>query len=118
VDLPARLPFLLLNGASGIAVGMATECLPHNLREVGNAALALMHNPPLDIDEVLQHIQGPDFPGGGQLVSSRREIREAYATGRGIFRVRARWSIEQQARGQWRMVVHELPPGVSVKKVL
>ncbi len=118
VDLPARLPFLLLNGASGIAVGMATECLPHNLREVGNAAIALMHHPSLDIDGILQHILGPDFPGGGQLVSSSREIREAYATGRGIFRVRARWSIEQQARGQWRMVVHELPPGVSVKKVL
>lgn len=118
VDLPARLPFLLLNGASGIAVGMATECLPHNMREVGNAVIALMRNPSIGIDELLQHIQGPDFPGGGQLISSSRDIREAYATGRGIFRVRARWSIEQQARGQWRMVVHELPPGVSVKKVL
>lgn len=118
VDLPARLPFLLLNGASGIAVGMATECLPHNMREVGNAVIALMHNPSMGIDEVLQHIQGPDFPGGGQLVSSAKDIRDAYASGRGIFRVRARWSIEQQARGQWRMVVHELPPGVSVKKVL
>ncbi|MDV6345339.1 DNA topoisomerase IV subunit A [Nitrosomonas sp. Is37] len=118
VDLPARLPFLLLNGASGIAVGMATECLPHNLREVGNAAIALIHNPSLGINDVLQHIQGPDFPGGGQLISSTRDVREAYATGRGIFRVRARWTIEQQARGQWRMVVHELPPGVSVKKVL
>ena len=118
VDLPARLPLLLLNGASGIAVGMATECLPHNMREVGNAAIALMHNPVMTVDEVLQHVQGPDFPGGGQLISSAKEIREAYATGRGIFRVRARWTIEQQARGQWRMVVHELPPGVSVKKVL
>jgi len=118
VDLPARLPLLLLNGASGIAVGMATECLPHNMREVGNAAIALMHNPSISVDDILQHIQGPDFPGGGQLISSARDIREAYATGRGIFRVRARWTIEQQARGQWRMVVHELPPGVSVKKVL
>ncbi|WP_292996099.1 DNA topoisomerase IV subunit A [Nitrosomonas sp.] len=118
VDLPARLPLLLLNGASGIAVGMATECLPHNMREVGNAAVALMHNPAISVDDVLQHIQGPDFPGGGQLISSARDIREAYATGRGIFRVRARWTLEQQARGQWRMVVHELPPGVSVKKVL
>jgi topoisomerase IV subunit A len=118
VDLPARLPLLLLNGASGIAVGMATECLPHNMREVGNAAIALMRNPSISVDDVFQHIQGPDFPGGGQLISSSKDIREAYATGRGIFRVRARWSIEQQARGQWRMVVHELPPGVSVKKVL
>ncbi len=118
VDLPARLPLLLLNGASGIAVGMATECLPHNMREVGNAAIALMHNPMISVDDVLQHIQGPDFPGGGQLISSTKDIREAYATGRGIFRVRARWTLEQQARGQWRMVVHELPPGVSVKKVL
>ncbi len=118
VDLPARLPLLLLNGASGIAVGMATECLPHNMREVGNAAIALMRNPSISIDDILQHIQGPDFPGGGQLISSAKDIRDAYATGRGIFRVRARWSIEKQARGQWRMVVHELPPGVSVKKVL
>lgn len=118
VDLPARLPLLLLNGASGIAVGMATECLPHNMREVGNAAIALMRNPSISVDDVIQHIQGPDFPGGGQLISSARDIREVYATGRGIFRVRARWTIEQQARGQWRMVVHELPPGASVKKVL
>ena len=118
VDLPSRLPFLLLNGASGIAVGMATECLPHNMREVGNAAIALMRTPSMDVDAILEHIQGPDFPGGGQLISSAKDIREAYATGRGIFRVRARWTIEQQARGQWRMVVHELPPGVSVKKVL
>jgi len=118
VDLPSRLPFLLLNGASGIAVGMATECLPHNMREVGNAATALMRDPSMDVDGILQHIQGPDFSGGGQLISSAKDIREAYATGRGIFRVRARWTIEQQARGQWRMVVHELPPGVSVKKVL
>jgi topoisomerase-4 subunit A len=118
VDLPARLPFLLLNGASGIAVGMATECLPHNMCEVGNAAIALMRNPSISVDDVIQHIQGPDFPGGGQLISSIRDIREVYATGRGIFRVRARWTIEQQTRGQWRMVVHELPPGVSVKKVL
>ncbi|PSJ16945.1 DNA topoisomerase IV subunit A [Nitrosomonas supralitoralis] len=118
VDLPARLPLLLLNGASGIAVGMATECLPHNMREVGNAAIALLHNPSISVADILQHIKGPDFPGGGQLISSAKDIREAYATGRGIFRVRARWTIEQQARGQWRMVVHELPPGVSVKKVL
>lgn len=118
VDLPARLPLLLLNGASGIAVGMATECLPHNMREVGNAAIALMRNPSIGIDDVFQHLYGPDFPGGGQLISSNRDIREAYATGRGIFRVRARWTIEQQARGQWRMVVYELPPGVSVRKVL
>ena len=118
IDLPARLPLLLLNGASGIAVGMATECLPHNIREIGNAAIALMRNPSMSVDDVIHHIQGPDFPGGGQLISSARDIREVYATGRGIFRVRARWVIEQQARGQWRMVVHELPPGVSVKKVL
>ena len=118
MDLPARLPLLLLNGASGIAVGMATECLPHNMREVGNAAIALMRNPSMSVDDIIQHIQGPDFPGGGQLISSARDIREVYSTGRGILRVRACWTIEKQARGQWRMVVHELPPGVSVKKVL
>ncbi|MHB1332526.1 MAG: DNA topoisomerase IV subunit A [Sulfuriferula sp.] len=118
VDLPARLPFLLLNGASGIAVGMATECLPHNMREVGAAAIALLRDPALDVDGVLTHIQGPDFPGGGHIISSPKEIRDTYVSGRGSLRVRARWAIEQQARGQWRMVIHELPQGVSVKKVL
>ncbi|CAN5287423.1 DNA topoisomerase IV subunit A [soil metagenome] len=116
--LPARLPMLLLNGASGIAVGMATEIPPHNLREIASAAVALIKNPKTDLDELLTLVPGPDFPGGGQLISSAAEIREIYAGGRGSFKVRARWTIEDLARGQWQLVINELPPGVSSQRVL
>jgi topoisomerase-4 subunit A len=116
--LPARLPVLLLNGASGIAVGMATEVPSHNLTEVANAAIALIREPGLTLAGVMKYIKGPDFPGGGQIITPRAEMREAYANGRGSVRVRARWSIERLARGQWQVVVHELPPGASSRKVL
>ena len=116
--LPARLPFTLLNGASGIAVGMATEIPPHNLNEVAQAAIYLIKKPEALLDELLEHIQGPDFPGGGQLISSASQIREAYASGRGSLRLRARWRVEPQARGQWRLIIHELPHGVSVAQVM
>jgi topoisomerase-4 subunit A len=116
--LPARLPVLLLNGASGIAVGMATEIPSHNLVEVGQAAIAMIRNPSLDTAGLMQHIHGPDFPGGAQIITPREEMRAAYESGRGSVRVRARWSIERLARGQWQMVVTELPPGASARKVL
>ena len=116
--LPARLPVVLLNGASGIAVGMATEIPSHNLNEVANAAIAMIRDPELSIAGLMKHIKGPDFPAGAQIITSRAELKEAYATGRGLVRVRARWNIERLARGQWQMVVHELPPGTSAKKVL
>ncbi len=117
-QLPARLPFNLLNGASGIAVGMATEIPSHNLREVANACVALIKTPKLGDDELLALVPGPDFPGGGQIISPATDIAEAYRTGRGSLKVRARWRIEELARGQWQMVVHELPPGTSAQKVL
>jgi len=116
--LPARLPVLLLNGASGIAVGMATEIPSHNLTEVANAAIALIRDPELTLAGVMKYIKGPDFPGGGQIITPRAEMREAYAGGRGAVRVRARWTIERLARGQWQVVVYELPPGASSRKVL
>jgi topoisomerase-4 subunit A len=116
--LPARLPVVLLNGASGIAVGMATEIPSHNLNEVAAAAIALIRDPELNITGLMKHIKGPDFPGGAQIITPRAELKEAYTTGRGAVRVRARWSIERLARGQWQMVVYELPPGTSAKKVL
>ncbi|MEO8040513.1 MAG: DNA topoisomerase IV subunit A [Betaproteobacteria bacterium] len=116
--LPARLPVLLLNGASGIAVGMATEMPSHNLVEVGNAAIAMIRDPQLDTAGIVQHIQGPDFPGGAQIITPRDEMIAAYESGRGSVRVRARWTIERLARGQWQMVVTELPPGASARKVL
>lgn len=117
-QLPARLPFSLLNGASGIAVGLATEIPSHNLREVADACVALVKKPTLSDDELYTLITGPDYPGGGQIISSAQDIRNAYTTGRGSLKVRARWSIEELARGQWQMVVNELPPGVSSQKIL
>lgn len=117
-QLPARLPFVLLNGASGIAVGLATEIPSHNLREVAAAAVALIRNEKLSDDELFGLLPGPDFPGGGQIISSASDIREAYAGGRGSLKVRARWKIEDLARGQWQLVVTELPPGTSAQKVL
>jgi topoisomerase IV subunit A len=116
--LPARLPFVLLNGASGIAVGLATEVPSHNLREIAAAAVALIKDPKLSDDDFATLIPGPDFPGGGQIISSTEDIRSAYASGRGSLKLRARWKIEDLARGQWNLVVTELPPGTSAQKVL
>src|SRR5207342_693504 len=115
--LPARLPVGLLNGASGIAVGMATEIPPHNLREVAEAC-ALTLEAGEDGKPVIRGIKGPDFPGGGQIISAREEIKKAYETGRGSIRVRAKWSVEKLARGQYRVAVTELPPNTSAAKVL
>jgi len=117
-QLPARLPFSLLNGASGIAVGLATEIPSHNLREVAEACVALIKNPALDDDALYALLPGPDYPGGGQIISSASDIADAYRTGRGSLKVRARWKIEDLARGQWQLVVTELPPGVSSQRVL
>ncbi|WP_267848488.1 DNA topoisomerase IV subunit A [Robbsia betulipollinis] len=116
--LPGRLPFVLLNGASGIAVGLATEIPSHNLRETAAAAIALIRNPAASLSDLLALMPGPDFPGGGQIISSPAEIAAAYEGGRGSLKVRARWKIEELARGQWNLVVTELPPNTSGQKVL
>ncbi|MFZ6743900.1 DNA topoisomerase IV subunit A [Undibacterium sp. JH2W] len=116
--LPSRLPFVLLNGASGIAVGLATEIPSHNLTEVAKAAVALIRNPAMKHAELMEYIPGPDFPGGGQIITPASTIADMYATGRGSMKVRARWKIEEMARGQWQAVVTELPPGTSSQKVL
>jgi len=117
-QLPARLPFVLMNGASGIAVGLATEIPSHNLREVADACVALIKSPKLTDEELLTLVPGPDYPGGGQIISPASDIADAYRTGRGSLKVRARWKIEELARGQWQLVVIELPIGVSSQKVL
>ncbi len=117
-QLPARLPFALLNGASGIAVGLATEIPSHNLREVADACVALVKNPKLADEALFALIPGPDYPGGGQIISAAEDIQAAYRSGRGSLKVRARWKIEELARGQWQLVVTELPPNVSAQKVL
>src|SRR5215813_11043743 len=116
--LPARLPILLLNGASGVGVGMACELPPHNMREVAEAAVLMLEKPDTSAKQLMRTVKGPDFPGGGQIISSRSEIVDAYAAGRGSLRARARWKIENLARGQWQVVVYELPPTTSVKRVM
>ncbi len=116
--LPARLPFTLLNGASGIAVGLATEIPSHNLDEVARAAIAMIRNPDITHAELMAIMPGPDFPGGGQIITPASVIADIYASGRGSLKVRARWKIEELARGQWQAVVTELPPGTSTQKVL
>jgi len=115
--LPARLPMLLLNGASGIAVGMATEIPSHNLREVAASAVAMIRNPKITHAELMTLIPGPDYPGGGQIITPASNIADIYASGRGSMKVRARWIIEELARGQWQLVVTELPPGTSAQRV-
>ncbi len=109
VVLPASFPNLLANGSSGIAVGMATNIPPHNLDELVAACLHLIKVPNARDDTLLDHVQGPDFPTGGVLVEPRASIRETYRTGRGSFRLRARWAMEELGRGQWQVVVTEIP---------
>jgi DNA gyrase subunit A len=111
--LPSRFPNLLVNGSSGIAVGMATNIPPHNLREVTDAVVAFIDNPDITIDELMQHVKGPDFPTGGTILG-RQGIRDAYETGRGRVRVRARAHTEPLAQGKEAIVVTELP--YQVKK--
>ena len=116
--LPARLPMLLLNGASGVAVGMACELPPHNMREAAEAAVQILRHPKTTAQSLMGIIEGPDFPGGGQIISPRQAIVDAYTSGRGSLRARCRWKIENLARGQWQVIVYELPPTTSVHRVM
>ncbi|HEX5476577.1 MAG TPA: DNA topoisomerase IV subunit A, partial [Burkholderiales bacterium] len=118
VLLPARLPFGLLNGSFGIPVGFSTRIPPHNLREVAAAAAHVIRHPKAKAADVLELMPGPDFPGGGQVISPPQEIRQAYESGRGSLVLKARYEKESLARGQWRIVVTELPHGVSVRQVM
>jgi len=117
-SLPARLPMVLLNGASGIAVGMATEIPSHNLGEVAQAAVALLKNPALTTADLLQYLPAPDFAGGAHIITPAKDIVQIYETGKGSLRVRARYEVEKLARGQWRVIVTELPPNTSAAKIL
>ncbi len=116
--LPARLPFLLLNGASGIAVGLATEIPSHNMREVADAVVMLINKPNSTLDDVLQVMPAPDFPGGAQIISSQKEIRNAYETGYGTIKLRARYHFEELTKGNWQLVVTELPYKIGAQVVL
>jgi len=118
VVLPASFPNLLANGASGIAVGMATNIPPHNIAELCDACLHLIKTPDARDDTLLNYVPGPDFPTGGIIVESPENIRNAYATGRGSFRLRAKWEVEDLGRGQWQIVITEIPYQVQKSKLI
>jgi topoisomerase IV subunit A len=119
VVLPSNFPNLLANGSTGIAVGMATSVPPHNVAELCDAALHLVReNPEASVDELMRFIPGPDFPTGGILVESPSSIAESYRTGRGSFRLRARWEKEEKGRGVYQIVVTEIPYGVQKAKLV
>jgi len=115
--LPSRFPNLLVNGSSGIAVGMTTNIPPHNLTEVINAVICVMNNPEAELDDLMEHISGPDFPTRG-IIMGRAGIRAAYATGRGRIRVRARTELEEFSQGRTRIIVTELPYQVNKARLL
>ncbi|MBO2516607.1 MAG: DNA gyrase subunit A [Clostridiales bacterium] len=115
--LPSRFPNLLVNGSSGIAVGMATNIPPHNLGEVIDGAICLIDNPDAGLDELMEHIKGPDFPTGG-IILGRTGIREAYYTGRGKITVRGRTNIEEMGNSRQRIVISEIPYGVNKAKLV
>ncbi len=118
VVLPAAFPNLLANGSSGIAVGMATNIPPHNIEELCNACLHLIKAPNARDETLLEHVPGPDFPTGGVIVEPRENILTAYRTGRGSFRLRARHEVEDLGRGQWQIVVTEIPYQVQKGKLV
>ena len=118
VVLPARFPNLLANGASGIAVGMATNIPPHNVGELCDALLHLLKFPRATIAKLVELIPGPDFPTGGTIVEPRDNIVEGYATGRGSFRVRANWEVEKLSHGQYQIVITEIPYQVSKSRIV
>ncbi|WP_460751252.1 DNA topoisomerase IV subunit A [Marinomonas epiphytica] len=111
--LPARLPNLLLNGTTGIAVGMATDIPPHNLTEIGQACIHLLANPKADLDELLEYVQGPDFPTGGEIITPKADLKKLYETGKGQVKARAKFELEE---GE--IVISELPHQVSGSKIL
>lgn len=118
VVLPGAFPNLLANGSSGIAVGMATSIPPHNAAEICDAALHLIDNPTAEDADLLRFVQGPDFPTGGIIVENKADMAEAYRTGRGGFRVRARWHTEEQGRGTWSIIITEIPYQVQKSRLI
>lgn len=120
VTLPARLPFALLNGASGIAVGMATNLMSHNLHEVVNAAKLIITKKNVTLDDIMDLMPGPDFAVGAQIISSSDDIKKVYQEGRGTLRVRSKWTVEYYGKGNkdWRLVINELPPDTNTAKIM
>ena len=115
--LPSRFPNLLVNGSSGIAVGMATNIPPHNLREVIDATVCVLDHPEATLEDLMQHIKGPDFPTKG-IIMGKRGIRAAYATGKGHITVRAKTEFEEYAKDRTRIIVNELPYQVNTRQLI
>jgi DNA gyrase subunit A len=113
IVLPSAIPQLLMNGSTGIAVGMATNIPPHNLREIVAALTAMIDEPDLDVKGLLKHVKGPDFPNGGELLNSKKELREIYETGQGALRVRGEYTVETLARGKKQVVITSIPYAVN-----
>src|SRR5215813_4296700 len=113
VVLPSAVPQLLMNGSTGIAVGMATNIPPHNLREIVAALVAMIDEPDLDVKGLLKHVKGPDFPTGGEILNARKELRETYETGQGPIRLRGEYTVENLARGKRQVVVTSIPYAVN-----
>ena len=118
IVLPGSFPNLLANGSTGIAVGMATAIPPHNAGELGDALLLMIDNPEITLDELVRAVPGPDFPTGGVIVEPAESIFEAYRTGRGGFRVRARWEVEKLAQGSYQIIVTEIPYQVQKSRLI
>lgn len=118
VALPVRLPFILMNYTEGIAVGVATNIPSHNINEVIDACIAYYENSNISLEEVLQHIKGPDFPTAGQLISSPEDIAKVYAEGKGPLRLRGKYHIEDAGTKKWKLVFDELPFNISVKNII
>ncbi|MDP4924476.1 MAG: DNA topoisomerase IV subunit A, partial [Alphaproteobacteria bacterium] len=116
--LPAGIPNLLANGAQGIAVGMATSIPPHNIIELADASLHLIKHPNASIETLLNYVKGPDFPTGGLLIEPADSIKDAYSTGRGGFRLRAKWEVETEKGGAWQIVVTEIPYQVQKSRLI
>ncbi len=116
--LSSRLNNLLLNGSIGVAVSMATKIPSHNMRELTNATIAYINDNNISVEDMMEHLKGPDFASAAQIVSSKEQILKAYKTGQGIIKVRSVWNVEKLARGQWQVVVTEMPPEVDIVKVL
>ena len=118
IVLPSNFPNLLANGSSGIAVGMATSIPPHNVEELCNASLHLIKHRNTSYEKLLEYIPGPDFPTGGEIFEIKENILETYKTGRGGFKIRSRWSVENEKRGLWKIVITEIPYQVSKGKLI
>lgn len=116
--LPARLPFILLNVSEGIGVGMATNIPSHNLKEVVSAVIAYVENPKITTEEIMNHIKGPDFPTGCEIITSKEEMLKVYNEGRGAFRMRAKYYIENPGTKNWKLIFNEIPFGVSAKTIV